>query len=101
MRAESCAAAVVAVALVSSFHPLVLWLQPLLAHVDRQELLLHALRDKASELEQVTSRSSVDVTGHMLLSLWQRWSRLRSVGQAQERALEDTAREWRNFTEKV
>lgn len=72
-----------------------------MGHIDLQELPLNALREKAAELEQITSKSSVAVTRHSLSSLWQRWTRLRSVAQAQERALVDTAREWRNYTEKV
>ena len=70
-------------------------------HVDLLELPLSALRENAAELETIVSESSKSVTGHSVSSLWQRWSRLRSVARAQERALEDTAREWRNFTEKV
>ncbi len=72
-----------------------------MAHVDLLELPLSALKENAAELEQIISESSKAVTSHSVSSLWQRWTRLRSVARAQERALEDTAREWRNFTEKV
>lgn len=72
-----------------------------MAHVDLLELPLNGLKENATELEQKISESSKAVTSHAVWSLWQRWTRLRSVGQTQERALEDTAREWRNFTEKV
>lgn len=72
-----------------------------MAHVDLLELPLNALKENAAELEQIISESSKAVTSHSVSSLWQRWTRLRSVARAQERALEDTAREWRNFTEKV
>ncbi|XP_049914520.1 nesprin-1 [Epinephelus moara] len=73
----------------------------LVAHIDLLELPLNALKENATELEQIISESSKAVTSHSVSSLWQRWTRLRSVARAQERALEDTAREWRNFTDKM
>ncbi|XP_067337447.1 nesprin-1 isoform X16 [Channa argus] len=73
----------------------------LVAHIDLMELPLNSLKENAAALEQILSESSKAVTSYSVLSLWQRWARLRSVAQAQERALEDTAREWRNFTEKM
>lgn len=79
----------------------IFWLQSLVAHIDLLELPLNALKENATELEQIISESSKAVTSHSVSSLWQRWTRLRSVARAQERALEDNAREWRNFTEKV
>ncbi|XP_029965559.1 nesprin-1 isoform X1 [Salarias fasciatus] len=73
----------------------------LVAHIDLLELPLNALKENVTELEQLVSEASKAVTGHAVTSLWQRWTRLRSVAQAQERALEDTAREWRSFIEKM
>ncbi|XP_063352154.1 nesprin-1 isoform X7 [Pelmatolapia mariae] len=73
----------------------------LVAHVDLLEMPLNALKERAAELEQIISESSKAITSHVVSSLWQRWTRLRSVARAQERALEDTAREWRNFNEKM
>lgn len=72
-----------------------------MAHVDLLEMPLNALKERAAELEQLISESSKAITSHVVSSLWQRWTHLRSVARAQERALEDTAREWRNFNEKV
>lgn len=72
-----------------------------MAHINLLELPLSALKENTIELEQIASESSKAVTGHSVSSLWQRWTRLRSVARAQERALEDTAREWRTFTDKV
>lgn len=72
-----------------------------MAHIDLLELQLNALKEEAAELELIISEASKAVTSHAVSSLWQRWTRLRSVARAQERALEDSAREWRNFTEKV
>ncbi|XP_074471039.1 nesprin-1-like isoform X4 [Sebastes fasciatus] len=73
----------------------------LVAHIDLLELPLNALKENATELEQIISESSKAITSHSVSSLWQRWTRLRSVARAQERALEDTAREWRSFTDKM
>lgn len=72
-----------------------------MAHIDLLELPLNALKENATELEQIISEDSKSITSHSVSSLWQRWTRLRSVARAQERALEDTVREWRNFTERV
>jgi len=71
------------------------------ALIDMLELPLNALKENITELEGIISESGKAVTSHAVSSLWQRWNRLRSVSRAQERALEDTAREWRNFIEKV
>ncbi|XP_026174038.1 nesprin-1 isoform X1 [Mastacembelus armatus] len=75
----------------------------LVDHIDLQELPLNALKETAAEAEseQIISESSRAVTSHAVSSLWQRWSRLRGGARAQERSLEDSAREWRNFTEKM
>uniref|UniRef100_A0A3Q3FN38 Spectrin repeat containing, nuclear envelope 1a n=1 Tax=Labrus bergylta TaxID=56723 RepID=A0A3Q3FN38_9LABR len=73
----------------------------LVAHVDLLELPLNALKENATELEQIISESSKAVISHSVSSLWHRWTRLRSVSRAQERALEDTVKEWRNFTERM
>uniref|UniRef100_A0A8K9XYB1 Spectrin repeat containing nuclear envelope protein 1 n=1 Tax=Oncorhynchus mykiss TaxID=8022 RepID=A0A8K9XYB1_ONCMY len=59
------------------------------------------ISSKATDLALVGSESSKAAIGHSVSSLWQRWTRLRSVARAQERALEDTARDWRSFREKV
>ncbi|XP_037304616.2 nesprin-1 isoform X8 [Pungitius pungitius] len=73
----------------------------LVAHINLLELPLSALKENTTELEQIASESSKAVAVHSVSSLWQRWTRLRSVARAQERALEDTAREWRTFTDKM
>lgn len=72
-----------------------------MTQVDVLELPLSALKESAGELDQIMSESSKVLTRHTVSSLWQRWTRLRSVARSQERALEDAAREWRNFIEKV
>ncbi|XP_056150129.1 nesprin-1-like [Lampris incognitus] len=73
----------------------------LVLRIEALEQPLTILREKAAELEQLISESSKAVTSHCVSSLWQRWTRLRSAADAQERALEDTARDWRGFTEKM
>lgn len=65
------------------------------------ELPLNALKESARELEEIVSESSKAIISHSVSSLWKRWTRLCSVARAQDRALEDTVREWRNITEKV
>uniref|UniRef100_A0A8C7M5B3 Spectrin repeat containing nuclear envelope protein 1 n=1 Tax=Oncorhynchus kisutch TaxID=8019 RepID=A0A8C7M5B3_ONCKI len=69
--------------------------------IDGCEPTLTGLKEKATDLALVGSESSKAAIGHSVSSLWQRWTRLRSVARAQERALEDTARDWRSFREKV
>ncbi|CAJ1078482.1 nesprin-1 [Xyrichtys novacula] len=75
--------------------------ESLVANINLLELSLNALKGNAAELEQIVSESSKAVISHSVSSLWHRWTRLCSVARAQERALEDTLREWRNFTEKM
>lgn len=71
------------------------------ARIDLLEVPLSALKDSASQLEQIIPEASRPVTSHSVSSLWHRWTRLHAVSRAQERALEDTVRDWRSFTEKV
>ncbi|XP_019750512.1 nesprin-1 isoform X11 [Hippocampus comes] len=75
--------------------------KPLVTQADLQELTLNSLKEKAVELERLVADTDVAVITCALSSLWRRWSRLRGVARAQERALEDTAQEWRNITEKM
>lgn len=69
--------------------------------IDGCEPTLTGLKEKATDLALVGSESSKAAIGHSVSSLCQRWTRLRSVARAQEKALEDTARDWRSFREKV
>ncbi|XP_061756512.1 nesprin-1-like isoform X2 [Nerophis ophidion] len=75
----------------------------LATYADLQEFAITAMKeDKVVELERLVIKSgAAAVVHHALSSLWQRWTRIRSVVRVQERALEDTAREWRNLTEKM
>lgn len=76
-------------------------LQTLVSSINTLELPLNALKEYVTDLEQIISESGKAVTSQVVSSLWQRWTRLRSVARAQERALEDTVKDWRSFTEKV
>lgn len=76
-------------------------LQSLVARIDQLEVPLCALKESASQLEQIIPEASRPATSYSVSSLRQRWTRLHAVSRAQERALEDTVKEWRNFTEKV
>lgn len=62
---------------------------------------LTGLEDQAAQLELVGSDASKATISRSMTTVWQRWTRLRSVARGQERVLEDTAQEWRTFCEKV
>lgn len=62
---------------------------------------LSGLEEQAAQLELVASDASKATISRSMTTVWQRWTRLRSVARGQERVLEDTAQEWRTFREKV
>ncbi|XP_056332551.1 nesprin-1-like isoform X4 [Danio aesculapii] len=62
---------------------------------------LTGLEEQASQLEQIGSDASKATISRSMTTVWQRWTRLRSVARGQERVLEDTAHEWRTFREKM
>ncbi|KAJ8275253.1 hypothetical protein COCON_G00098780 [Conger conger] len=62
---------------------------------------LTGLEERAALLEQVGSDASKACISRSMTTVWQRWTRLRSVARGQEKVLEDTALEWRSFTEKM
>lgn len=62
---------------------------------------LTGLEEQASQLELVGSEASKATISRSMTTVWQRWTRLRSVARGQERVLEDTAQEWGTFREKV
>ena len=62
---------------------------------------LSGLEEQAAQLELVGSDASKATISRSMTTVWQRWTRLRSVARGQERVLEDTAQEWRTFREKV
>uniref|UniRef100_A0AAV2JAL2 Calponin-homology (CH) domain-containing protein n=1 Tax=Knipowitschia caucasica TaxID=637954 RepID=A0AAV2JAL2_KNICA len=62
---------------------------------------LSELEEQASQLELVGSDASKATISRSMTTVWQRWTRLRSVARGQERILEDTAHEWWTFREKM
>ncbi|KAK6304736.1 hypothetical protein J4Q44_G00253220 [Coregonus suidteri] len=62
---------------------------------------LTGLEEQTSQLELVGSDASKATISRSMTTVWQRWTRLRSVARGQERVLEDTAQEWRSFREKM
>ncbi|MEQ2206156.1 hypothetical protein XENOCAPTIV_024373 [Xenoophorus captivus] len=66
-----------------------------------QDVLHSGLEEQAAQLELVGSDASKATISRSMTTVWQRWTRLRSVARGQERVLEDTAQEWRTFREKL
>lgn len=75
--------------------------QSLVSLVNGFQEKLTGLEDQAAQLELVGSDASKATISRSMTTVWQRWTRLRSVARGQERVLEDTAQEWRTFCEKV
>lgn len=78
-----------------------LFLQSLVSLVNGFQEKLSGLEEQAAQLELVGSDASKATISRSMTTVWQRWTRLRSVARGQERVLEDTAQEWRTFSEKV
>ena len=76
-------------------------LQSLVSLVTGFQEKLSGLEEQAAQLELVGSDASKATISRSMTTVWQRWTRLRSVARGQERVLEDTAQEWRTFREKV
>lgn len=78
-----------------------LFLQSLVSLVNGFQEKLSGLEEQAAQLELVGSDASKATISRSMTTVWQRWTRLRSVARGRERVLEDTAQEWRTFSEKV
>lgn len=76
-------------------------LQSLVSMVNGFQEKLTGLEEQASQLELIGCDASKATISRSMTTVWQRWTRLRSVARGQERVLEDTAHEWRTFREKV
>lgn len=76
-------------------------LQSLVSMVNGFQEKLTGLEKQASQLELIGSDTSKATISRSMTTVWQRWTRLRSMARGQERVLEDTAQEWRTFREKV
>lgn len=75
--------------------------QSLVSLVNGFQEKLSGLEEQAAQLELVGSDASKATISRSMTTVWQRWTRLRSVARGQERVLEDTAQEWKTFREKV
>lgn len=75
--------------------------QSLVSLVNGFQEKLSGLEEQAAQLELVGSDASKATISRSMTTVWQRWTRLRSVARGQERVLEDTAQDWRTFNEKV
>ena len=75
--------------------------QSLVSLVNGFQEKLSGLEEQAAQLEMIGSDASKATISRSMTTVWQRWTRLRSVARGQERVLEDTAQEWRTFREKV
>ncbi|KAM7172376.1 nesprin-1 isoform 3-T4 [Macrochelys suwanniensis] len=60
-----------------------------------------ALEEKASQLEKVGNDASKATISRSMTTVWQRWARLRSVAQEQEKILEDAVQKWKSFNDKI
>ncbi|KPP77537.1 nesprin-1-like, partial [Scleropages formosus] len=62
---------------------------------------LAELEERAVQLGRVGSDASRASLTRSVTAAWQRWTRLRTIAQEQEKSLEATAHEWSSFEEKM
>ncbi|GCB70645.1 hypothetical protein scyTo_0005735, partial [Scyliorhinus torazame] len=60
-----------------------------------------ALEEQASHLESLGNDASKATISRSMTTVWQRWTRLRTVAREQEKMLEEAARGWKNLTDKI
>ncbi|KAM6459267.1 nesprin-1-like [Liasis olivaceus] len=60
-----------------------------------------SLEEKASVLEKTGNEASRATISRSMTTVWQRWTRLRSVAQEQERILEESMQKWNVFNDKM
>ncbi|XP_013912844.1 PREDICTED: nesprin-1-like [Thamnophis sirtalis] len=60
-----------------------------------------SLEEKASMLEKMGNISSKATISRSMTTVWQRWTRLRSIAQEQERILEESVQKWNVFDDKM
>uniref|UniRef100_A0A8C7KDH8 Spectrin repeat containing, nuclear envelope 1b n=1 Tax=Oncorhynchus kisutch TaxID=8019 RepID=A0A8C7KDH8_ONCKI len=69
-----------------------------------EKLRSHRVKEDHGKIKSVfyfDFEASKATISRSMTTVWQRWTRLRSVARGQERVLEDTAQEWGTFREKV
>ncbi|XP_015686538.1 nesprin-1-like, partial [Protobothrops mucrosquamatus] len=60
-----------------------------------------SLEEKASLLEKTGNIASKGTISRSMTTVWQRWTRLRSIAQEQERILEESVQKWNVFNDKM
>ncbi|XP_060128741.1 nesprin-1 isoform X4 [Zootoca vivipara] len=60
-----------------------------------------SLEEKACRLEKIGNDASKATISRSMTTVWQRWTRLRSVAQEQERILEESMQKWNVFNNKM
>ncbi|XP_078239370.1 nesprin-1 isoform X9 [Pogona vitticeps] len=60
-----------------------------------------SLEEKACQLEKIGNDTSKATISRSMTTVWQRWTRLRSVAQEQERILEESMQKWNAFNQKM
>ncbi|XP_060687754.1 nesprin-1-like isoform X2 [Hemiscyllium ocellatum] len=60
-----------------------------------------ALEEQASHLESLGNDASKATISRSMTTVWQRWTRLRTVAREQEKMLEEAVRGWKNLTDKI
>ncbi|XP_061480140.1 nesprin-1 isoform X3 [Rhineura floridana] len=60
-----------------------------------------SLEEKACHLEKIGNDASKATISRSMTTVWQRWTRLRSVAQEQERILEESVEKWNVFNDKM
>ena len=79
----------------------VLLSQSLVSVVSSFHEKITSLEEKACQLEKIGNDTSKATISRSMTTVWQRWTRLRSVAQEQERILEESMQKWNAFNQKV
>uniref|UniRef100_UPI00398E76DD nesprin-1 n=1 Tax=Pristiophorus japonicus TaxID=55135 RepID=UPI00398E76DD len=73
----------------------------LLSVVNSLHEKITALEEQASQLESLGNDASKATISRSMATVWQRWTRLRTIAREQEKMLEEAARGWKNLTDKI
>ncbi|KAH0622390.1 hypothetical protein JD844_024656, partial [Phrynosoma platyrhinos] len=60
-----------------------------------------SLEEKACHLEKMGNDASKATISRSMTTVWQRWTKLRSVSQEQERILDESMQKWNEFNDKM
>lgn len=75
--------------------------QSLVSTVNSFHETITSLEEKACQLEKICNDAGKATISRSMTTVWQRWTRLRSVAQEQERILEESMQKWKVFNDKV